>query len=460
VLVVHVCVVGTGYVGLVTGSCLAEMGNRVSCIDIDAGKIEKLQQGIIPIYEPGLEEIVKRNVKEKRLTFSTRLADGLNGALFCFITVGTPPSEDGSADLSHVLAVTHEIGRSLDHYLIVINKSTVPVGTAKIVREAITAELQMRGLEIEFDVVSNPEFLKEGAAIEDFLRPDRIVIGTDNVRTTELMKQLYEPFVRNQHPILTMDIASAELTKYAANAMLAMRISFMNEFARLCDQVGADISQIRVGIGSDQRIGMSFLYAGPGYGGSCFPKDVKELANTGERFGSTMHLMQAIDAVNEAQKRYVPTLIVRRFGEHLSGRHFALWGLAFKPQTDDMREAPSLVLIEELLQRGAAITAYDPIAMEQAQKLLGERERLFYADDMMEMLDNKDALILMTEWRQFRQPDLAEVKQKMKFPVIFDGRNIYDHAKLHAMGLQHYCIGRGCVPQHRMQGAAKCSSGF
>lgn len=300
----NVCVVGTGYVGLVTGACLAEMGNKVCCIDIDAVKIEKLRQGIIPIYEPGLEEIVKRNSKEKRLTFSTQLADGLAGALYCFIAVGTPPQEDGSADLSYVLSVAREIGRKLDHYMIVINKSTVPVGTAKLVRETILTELQARGLELEFDVVSNPEFLKEGAAIEDFLRPDRIVIGTDNVRTTELMKQLYEPFVRNQHPILTMDITSAELTKYAANAMLAMRISFMNELARLCDKVGADISQIRVGIGTDHRIGMPFLYAGPGYGGSCFPKDVKELASAGERFGSSMQLLQAVDAVNERQKKY------------------------------------------------------------------------------------------------------------------------------------------------------------
>ena len=447
----NVCVVGTGYVGLVTGTCLAEMGNKVCCIDNDVAKIEQLNAGMIPLYEPGLEELVRRNVKERRLFFSTNLAEGIHSALYCFICVGTPALPDGGADLSSVLSVAKEIGRCVNHYLIVVNKSTVPVGTANKVRAAIAGELEMRNLDLEFDVVSNPEFLKEGAAIEDFLRPDRIIIGTDNVRTAELMKQLYEPFVRNQHPILVMDTTSAELTKYASNAMLATRISFMNELSRLCDKVGADISQIRIGMGTDKRIGMAFLYAGPGYGGSCFPKDVKELACAGERFGSSMHLLQAVDAVNEKQKEYVAEMVLQHYDGDLSGRHFALWGLSFKPQTDDMREAPALVLIELLLNHGAAVTAYDPVAMEAAQRMLGQRERLFYAEDMMAALEAKDALILLTEWRQFRQPDFAEVKRRLKEPLIFDGRNIYDHAALQAAGIRHYCIGRGCVPQKAME---------
>ena len=442
----NVCVVGTGYVGLVTGTCLAEMGNTVWCIDVDVHKVEVLKNGILPIYEPGLEELVKRNVKEKRLYFSTDIAEGLAKSLFCFITVGTPSQEDGSADLSFVLEVARSIGKNLQQYLIVVNKSTVPVGTAAIVRETIACELESRKVDVEFDVVSNPEFLKEGAAIEDFMRPDRIVVGTDNVRTAELMKQLYDPFVRNQHPILVMDVTSAELTKYASNAMLATRISFMNELARLCDKVGADISQIRVGMGTDKRIGMSFLYAGPGYGGSCFPKDVKELASAGGRFGVEMQLLQAVDRVNDEQKSYVPNMVVTRFGEDLTGKHFALWGLAFKPQTDDMREAPALVLIRELLKRGAMVTAYDPVATEQAKRILGEQENLYYAETMLEAVQDKDGLILLTEWRQFRQPDWQQLREALKEKIVFDGRNIYDPAALNAAGFEYYSIGRGYVP--------------
>ena len=442
----NVCVVGTGYVGLVTGTCLAEMGNTVWCVDVDKHKIDGLQNGILPIYEPGLEELVKRNVKEQRLHFSTDIAEGLEKSLFCFITVGTPSKEDGSADLSFVLDVARNIGENLQQYLIVVNKSTVPVGTAAIVCEVIQGELEKRNMDIEFDVVSNPEFLKEGAAIEDFMRPDRIVVGTDNVRTAEIMKQLYEPFVRNQHPILVMDVTSAELTKYASNAMLATRISFMNELARLCDKVGADISQIRVGMGTDKRIGMPFLYAGPGYGGSCFPKDVKELASAGGRFGVEMQLLQAVDRVNDEQKSYVSNMVGKRFGADLTGKHFALWGLAFKPQTDDMREAPALVLIRELLQRGASLTAYDPVAMEQSQRLLGEQKNLYYAETMLEAVQGKDGLILLTEWRQFRQPDWQQLSEVLKEKIVFDGRNIYDPAAVSAAGFEYYSIGRGYVP--------------
>ena len=442
----RICVVGAGYVGLVTGACLAEMGNTVWCIDVDTYKVEGLKNGILPIYEPGLEELVKRNVKEGRLHFSTDIAEGLVKSLFCFITVGTPSQEDGSADLSFVLAVARSIGKNLQQYLVVVNKSTVPVGTAGIVRETIARELEARKVDVEFDVVSNPEFLKEGAAIEDFMRPDRIVVGTDNVRTAELMKQLYEPFVRNQHPILVMDVASAELTKYASNAMLATRISFMNELARLCDKVGADISQVRVGMGTDKRIGMPFLYAGPGYGGSCFPKDVKELANAGERFGAPMELLKVVDQVNDEQKRYVPSLVIKRFGDDLAEKHFALWGLAFKPQTDDMREAPSLVLIRELLERGAMVTAYDPVATEQAKRILGEQENLYYAETMLEAARDKDGLILLTEWRQFRQPDWQQLGEALKRKIIFDGRNIYEPVVIIEAGFEYYGIGRSYIP--------------
>jgi UDPglucose 6-dehydrogenase len=419
------------------------MGNKVWCVDVDQSKIAKLNQDIIPIYEPGLQEMVVRNVKEKRLFFTTDLSTGLKTALFCFIAVGTPPAADGSADLSYVFAATRSIGQLLDHYTIIINKSTVPVGTADRVREIIQAELQKRALKYEFDIVSNPEFLKEGVAIEDFMRPDRVIIGTDNVRTAELMKQLYEPFTRNQHPILVMDIRSAEITKYAANAMLATRISFMNEIARLCDQVGGDIAHVRQGIGSDSRIGMSFLYAGCGYGGSCFPKDVKELISTGHKNSLPMHLISATEQVNAEQKYYLVEMVKRRFGTDLSGMVFGAWGLAFKPQTDDLREAPALIIIEALIKMGAKIQAYDPVAMENAKKILNHFEsEINYFEDMLETLEQADALILITEWRQFRQVDLAEIKGRMRHTVIFDGRNQYQPSIMKSLGFEYYCVGR------------------
>jgi UDPglucose 6-dehydrogenase len=440
-----ICVVGTGYVGLVTGTCLAETGNTVWCVDADEAKINNLQLGKLPIYEPGLKEIVERNVKEGRLHFLVDIGPALENALFCFIAVGTPADIDGAADLSQVCDAARMIGSNMLHYLIVINKSTVPVGTAEKVREIILQELSSRDLTIEFDVVSNPEFLKEGVAIEDFMRPDRVVIGTDNIRTAELMKQLYEPFVRNQHPILVTDIKSAEITKYAANAMLATRISFMNEIARLCDQVGADIASVRKGIGTDRRIGMQFLYAGTGYGGSCFPKDVKELISTGRKHGLDMEIVTAVDRVNEWQKKYLVEMILKKYGEDLTGKRFAVWGLAFKPQTDDMREAPSVVIIQSLVSMGATITAYDPEAVEQAEKVLArEVGRLRYTGCMMDALDDADALLLITEWRQFQQPDFAEMKRRLHKPVVFDGRNQYEPGQMTKLGFEYYCIGRGC----------------
>ncbi len=442
----NICVIGTGYVGLVTGTCFAEMGNKVWCVDVDAAKIDKLKSGILPIYEPGLKEVVLKNVAEKRLNFSTQLEEGIKDALFCFIAVGTPPGEDGSADVTYVLNAAGKIGACMDKYLIVVNKSTVPVGTADKVRNVIKQQLAARNLDnLEFDVVSNPEFLKEGAAVEDFMRPDRVVIGTDNVRTAELLKQLYEPFSRNQHPIFIMDIKSAEITKYAANAMLATRISFMNEIAQLCDKIGGDIANVRLGMGSDSRIGMQFLYAGPGYGGSCFPKDVKELVSTGCKNGVAMDVVSAAEAVNERQKYYLVDMVKKRFGENLQGKTFALWGLAFKPQTDDMREAPAITIIKSLIDMGAAIQAYDPAAIEHAKTVLGDYAAgITYITDMMEAVHNADALLVVTEWRQFRQPDFAELKNKMKNPVVFDGRNLYQAEQMSLQGFEYYCIGRSC----------------
>ena len=442
----NICIIGTGYVGLVTGTCFAEMGNQVWCIDADQDKVDKLQKGFIPIYEPGLEELARRNRQENRLHFSTKLEDGLNNARFCFIAVGTPPLPDGSVDLSQVLQAAKAIGKQMTKKMIVITKSTVPVGTSAQVRAVIAEQLELRGQEIEFDVVSNPEFLKEGAAIEDFMRPDRVVIGADHPQTAELMKKLYEPFVQNQNPILVMDIASAELTKYAANAMLATRISFMNEMAQLCDQVGANIANVRLGIGTDRRIGMPFLYAGPGYGGSCFPKDVKELVHTGKKNGVAMAVIEAVDRANERQKKYLVELIRRRFGQDLRGMTFAIWGLAFKPQTDDIRESPALIIIKELIRMGAEIQAYDPEAIRQAKKTLAEyAEQIRYADTMMGALVNADAMVLVTEWRQFRQPDFSEMQTLMKQPVIFDGRNQYDPQQMAELGFEYYCIGRNCL---------------
>ncbi|HNR03604.1 MAG: UDP-glucose/GDP-mannose dehydrogenase family protein [Clostridiaceae bacterium] len=440
----NICVIGTGYVGLVTGTCFAEMGNKVWCVDVDNAKIEMLNKGISPIYEPGLKEMIERNSKNGRLKFTTDIKEGIESSLYCFIAVGTPPGEDGSSDITNVLKVAGAIGQNMNKYTIIINKSTVPVGTGEKTKEIVREELRLRNeLNIDFDVVSNPEFLKEGAAIEDFMRPDRIIIGTDNPRTAELMKQLYEPFVRNQHPILIMDIKSAELTKYAANSMLAARISFMNEIARLCDITGADVNNVRVGMGMDSRIGMAFLYAGTGYGGSCFPKDIKELISLGSRNGLEMKIAKAVEEVNESQKHYLVNMVTKRFGCDLKDMSFGIWGLAFKPQTDDMREAPSLVIMKELTGMGANIIAYDPEAIEQSKCIMSEDEyNIKYVYDMMEAIDKVDALILVTEWRQFRQPDFREMKSRMKQSIVFDGRNQYDTIAMQENGWEYYCIGR------------------
>lgn len=439
-----ISMIGTGYVGLVSGTCFAEMGNTVWCIDVNKEKIEKLQSLIIPIFEPGLEEMVKRNSREKRLNFTTDYAEAVPQSDICFIAVGTPPGEDGSADISYVLQAAECIARHMTKYTVVVDKSTVPVGTSVLVKERIQAVLSERGVKIEFDVVSNPEFLKEGVAIEDFMRPDRVVIGSDSQKAENLMRELYEPFVRNEHPLLCMDIKSAEITKYAANAMLATRISFMNEIANLCSVVGGDVNAVRRGIGSDSRIGMSFLYAGCGYGGSCFPKDVKELIAVGKRNGVSMKVAAAVEEVNNNQKHVIAQQVKAHFGGDLTGKMFALWGLAFKPQTDDMREAPSLTVIRDLIAAGATVRAYDPEAFEQTKHYLADigGDKIAYVDDMERVLDSCDALILMTEWKQFRQPDFNLIKSKLKTPVIFDGRNQYEGAKLRSLGFEYYCIGR------------------
>lgn len=443
----RICIVGTGYVGLVTGTCFAEKGNVVWCVDVDAAKVEKLNNGIIPIYEPGLEKMVQKNIGDGRLFFTTDIKAGLKNSLFCFICVGTPPNDSGAADLSQVFNVAADIGQYMQQYLIVVNKSTVPVGTAGKIKNIIQEKLIVRKAEIEFDVVSNPEFLKEGTAVNDFMHADRIVIGTDNVRTAKIMKQLYEPFVCNQNSVLTMDIKSAELTKYASNAMLAVRISFMNELAQLCDCIGADIVSVRKGVGTDRRIGFPFLYAGVGYGGSCFPKDIKELINTGRRNGVEMQIISAAEKVNNKQKRYIVEMVEKRFGKDLSDIRLGIWGLAFKPQTDDMREAPSIVIINELLKMGAEVSAFDPIAIEQARRVFGKHNNLKYADNMLDVLNDADALILITEWRQFRQPNFMEIKRRMRNLIIFDGRNQYEPNVMKKLGFEYYCIGRnsnGC----------------
>jgi UDPglucose 6-dehydrogenase len=439
-----ICMVGTGYVGLVTGACFADMGNDVWCVDVDEVKITNLKAAILPIYEPGLKELVERNLKEGRLRFTTEIKLGIEDALFCFITVGTPPCEDGSADLSYIFSVAQAIGQCMNHYLIVVTKSTVPVGTTEKVRDIIRQELKVSAREhVGFDVVSNPEFLKEGAAVEDFMRPDRVVIGTENIGTAELMKQLYKPFVRNQNPILIMDTKSAEMTKYAANVMLAARISFMNEIAQLCDIVGGDITNIRTGIAADHRIGRQFLYAGAGYGGSCFPKDVKELISLGYKNGLEMAIATAVHEVNERQKHYLVDMIRKRFGEKLDGMRFGVWGLAFKPQTDDMREAPSLVIVQSLINMGAKIVAFDPQAIKEAQQVFEDyADHIQYVSDMMEAVNDADALVLITDWRQFRQPDFSDMKSRMRQLVLFDGRNQYDFEQIEKYGFEYYCIGR------------------
>jgi UDPglucose 6-dehydrogenase len=422
---------------------MAETGNHVVCVDIDEAKIERLNAGDIPIYEPGLEAYIERNVEAGRLEFTTDIAKGVAHGLFQFIAVGTPPDEDGSADLQHVLAVAESIGSHMDDYRIIIDKSTVPVGTADKVRERVQAALDERKLDLEFDVVSNPEFLKEGAAINDFMKPDRIIVGTDNPRTAELLRALYEPFNRNHDRMITMDIRSAELTKYAANAMLATKISFMNEIANLAECVGADIEKVRVGIGSDPRIGYHFIYPGAGYGGSCFPKDVRALAHSAAAAGYRAQLLETVEAVNNRQKHRLFEKIAGHFDGELEGKTIALWGLAFKPNTDDMREAPSNTLMQQLWEAGATVRGYDPEAMTEARRLHPDADKLVLCDSAEEALSGADALAIVTEWQEFRSPDFERIKEELGSPVIFDGRNLYDPAMLQSMGLTYYAIGRG-----------------
>jgi len=437
-----ITVIGTGYVGLVSGACLAEMGNHVLCLDVDPRKIDVLNSGGIPIHEPGLDSVVARNVAAGRLQFTTDVAAAVAHGTMQFIAVGTPPDEDGSADLQYVLAAARNIGRLMTDYKLVVDKSTVPVGTADKVKAAIQAELDARGVTLEFSVASNPEFLKEGAAVEDFMKPDRIVVGAEGERAISLLRSVYAPFQRNREKLVVMDVRSAELTKYAANAMLATRISFMNELALLAESLGADIELVRQGIGSDPRIGYHFLYAGCGYGGSCFPKDVKALIRTGSESGRDLKVLQAVEDANDAQKQVLVDKIVRRFGEDLAGKRFAVWGLAFKPNTDDMREASSRVLIGELLARGAAVTAYDPVAMTEARRVFGDESRIAYADNPDAALVGADALAIVTEWKEFRSPDFARIASTLKTPVIFDGRNLYEPKLVRDAGIDYQPIGR------------------
>jgi UDPglucose 6-dehydrogenase len=439
----RVTVFGTGYVGLVSGACLADAGNHVLCVDIDAEKIARLKRGEVPIFEPGLDAVVERARKGGRLDFTTDIAAGVAHGLFQFIAVGTPPDDDGSADLKQVVAVARSIGRHMSDYRIVVNKSTVPVGTADRVKAEIQAVLNERGVVLEFDVVSNPEFLKEGAAVEDFMKPDRIIVGTDNPRTAELLRSLYDAFNRNHDRLFVMDVRSAELTKYAANAMLATKISFMNELANLAEQFGADIEHVRVGIGSDPRIGYSFIYPGCGYGGSCFPKDVKALAAAAAAAGCPAQILGAVDAVNDRQKQVLFQKIKAYFGGDLRGKIVAVWGLAFKPNTDDMREAPSRVLMEALWAAGARVRAYDPVAAEEAKRIYGERPDLELCANVTEAVNGADALAIVTEWREFRSPDFDELKKAMREPAIFDGRNLYDPKLLRQHGIHYFAIGRG-----------------
>jgi len=434
-----VAIVGSGYVGLVTGTCFAEVGIDVMCVDIDQKKIENLKNGIIPIYEPGLEEMVHRNIKKGRLQFTTSIAEALEDCEVLFTAVGTPPDKDGSADLQYVLSVARDCGKNMKDYLLIVTKSTVPVGTALKVKEALQDELDKRGVKIEFDVASNPEFLKEGAAIDDFLKPDRIVVGLDSPRAEELMKSLYKPFTLNGHPIIFMDITSAEMTKYAANSMLATKISFMNDIANLCEIVGADINMVRKGIGSDSRIGTKFIYPGIGYGGSCFPKDVKALISTAEGFDYELRVLKAVEAVNQDQKSVLFNKIMRHYNGNIKGKTVALWGLSFKPQTDDMREAPSLVIIKKLLEAGAHVKAYDPVSMNEAKHTLGDT--IVYSEDQYEALIDADCLMLITEWPEFKFPNFNIIRKLLNEPVIFDGRNIYELAEMKRKGFSYYCIG-------------------
>ncbi len=434
-----IAVIGTGYVGLVTGTCLAEVGTDVTCIDIDQKKIDGLKNGIMPIYEPGLEEMVVRNYQKGKIHFSTSLAEGIKDCDVAFIAVGTPPDEDGSADLKYVLGVASEIGRHMNSYGVIVTKSTVPVGTAEKVRNAVAGELAKRGADIPFDIASNPEFLKEGAAIDDFMRPDRIVVGVDSERAEEVMRKLYKPFIMNGHPLIFMDIPSAEMTKYAANAMLATRISFMNDIANLCEIMGADVNKVRQGIGSDPRIGSRFIYAGIGYGGSCFPKDVKALIKTAKENGYTMRLLESVEEVNEDQKTLLFNKIQDYFSGNLNGKNFAMWGLSFKPNTDDMREAPSLVLIDHILNSGGKVKAYDPVATHEAQRIVGEK--IEFCEEPYEALSGADALLIVTEWSEFKLPDFDRIKASLNHKVIFDGRNIYDFQEMKELGFDYFCVG-------------------
>ena len=436
----RIVVVGSGYVGLVTGACFAESGVNVTCVDVDNDKIEQLRNGAVPIYEPGLEIMVKSNIEKKRLSFTSNIKDGIEGSEVIFIAVGTPPGEDGSADLKHVLKVATEIGRIITKYIVVVTKSTVPVGTSEKIRKTIEAELAKRNLSVSFDMASNPEFLKEGAAVDDFLKPERIVIGIDNERTREIMNRLYMPFVLNNHPILFMDIASAEITKYAANAMLATRISFINEIANLCDILGADINNVRRGIGSDSRIGSKFIYPGTGYGGSCFPKDVKAIIRTARDNGYELNVIKAVEKANEYQKNVIFSKMAKFFNNNLKNRMIGIWGLSFKPKTDDIRESSSIVLIEKLLEAGAGIKVYDPAAINETKKALGNR--IAYSSDPYEALVNVDAVALMTEWAEFHLPDFTRMAELMKGKVIFDGRNIYDPDQIRKLGFTYFGIGR------------------
>ena len=434
-----ITIVGTGYVGLVTGTCFSEVGIDVTCVDIDKKKIEDLENGIMPIYEPGLEPMVKRNQDKNRLHFSTSLKDSIKDSEAVFIAVGTPPGEDGSADLKYVLAVAREVGQHMNDYLVVVTKSTVPVGTAKKVRSAVQDELTKRGSNLNFDVASNPEFLKEGAAIQDFLKPDRIVVGVESEEAKKTMEKLYKPFLLNGHPTIFMDVSSAEMTKYAANSMLATKISFMNDIANLCEIMGADVNMVRKGIGSDSRIGTKFIYPGVGYGGSCFPKDVKALIKTADENGYQMKVLKSVEDVNEAQKSVLVTKVKKHFGNDLSGMTFAMWGLSFKPKTDDMREAPSIVIANQLMEAGAKVKAFDPVAMEEAKRDLGDT--ITYAKDEYDALVDADALLLVTEWPEFRVPNFNVVGKLLKNKVIFDGRNIYDREELRENEFTYFGIG-------------------
>ena len=439
----NITIIGSGYVGLVSGTCFAEMGNKVTCVDVDSSKIEKLNRGIIPIFEPGLENMILKNVKSKNLFFTTELSEALNNSEIAFIAVGTPMGDDGSADLKYVLAVAKSIGQTMQKRLIVVDKSTVPIGTADKVKATIEKELELRNSDLQFVVVSNPEFLKEGAAISDFMKPDRVVIGTDSDYAAQKMKQLYHPFCMSRDRFISMDIRSAEMTKYAANAMLATKISFMNEIANICEKVGADANQVRIGIGSDQRIGYNYIYPGTGYGGSCFPKDVKALTKIAKENGYTAQLITAVEQVNDTQKLSIAKKIINRFGEDLSGYTFGIWGLAFKPGTDDMREAPAIYIIKELVSRGAKIKAYDPKAVNQAKEhYLKGVENISFTKLKIDVLKNSDALVLLTEWKEFRSPDFNEIKAKLKTPIIFDGRNQYIAYNLKNKGFEYYRIGK------------------